>query len=101
MRTHPAWSLSPAYDLCYAYNPEGDWTSRHQMSVNGKRLGITDEDMIACAARGNITSRRARSFLADVRAAVGEWPRFAAEAEVSDGFAVKIGNQLAGVHCPA
>ena len=89
-----SWTLSPAYDMCYAYNPEGDWTSRHQMSVNGKRIGITDEDMIACAARGNITSRRARSFLADVRAAVRDWPQFAAEAEVSDEFAVKIGNRL-------
>ena len=89
-----SWTLSPAYDMCYAYNPEGDWTSRHQMSVNGKRIGITDEDMIACAARGNITSRRARSFLADVRAAVRDWPQFAAEAEVSDEFAVKIGKRL-------
>ena len=35
------WSLSPAYDLTYSYNPSGEWTARHQMSVNGKpvRLG--------------------------------------------------------------
>ena len=89
------WTLSPAYDMCYAYNPTGDWTSRHQMSVNGKRLGITDEDLIACAAHGNITSRRARAFISDVREAVRAWPRFAAEAEVKDEFVAKIGARLA------
>ena len=34
------WSLSPAFDLTYAYNPDGAWTSRHQMTLNGKRDGI-------------------------------------------------------------
>lgn len=91
------WSLAPAYDMCYAYNPDGDWTSRHQMSVCGKRMGLTDADLIRCAARGNITSRRAKSILAEVRAAVSEWPQFAAAAEVKDEFAVKIGQQLGGV----
>ncbi|MDR1914285.1 MAG: type II toxin-antitoxin system HipA family toxin, partial [Clostridiales bacterium] len=31
------WRLSPAYDLVYSYNPQGDYTSLHQMSINGKR----------------------------------------------------------------
>ncbi|MCM1170233.1 MAG: type II toxin-antitoxin system HipA family toxin, partial [Bacteroides sp.] len=29
------WSLSPAYDMGFSYNPDGDWTSQHQMSING------------------------------------------------------------------
>lgn len=80
------WSLAPAYDECYAYNPSGDWTSRHQMSVNGKRIGITDEDMIMCAKEANLTPRKARAIIGQVREAVHEWPRFAAEAEVKDEF---------------
>ena len=89
------WTLSSAYDMCYAYNPAGDWTSRHQMSINGKRIGITDDDLIACAVHGNINSRRARAFISEVRDAVREWPRFAAEAEVKDEFVTKIGARLA------
>ena len=89
------WMLSVAYDMCYAYNPAGDWTSRHQMSINGKRIGITDDDLVACAARGNITTRRARAFISEVRDAVREWPKFAAEAEVRDEFVAKIGARLA------
>ena len=84
------WSLAPAYDMCYAYNPEGDWTSRHQMSVNGKRIGITEEDFLKCAERGNINRRNARRFLDEVREAVRAWPTFAAEAEVKDEFVEKI-----------
>ena len=31
------WRLSPAFDISYAFDPWGEWTSRHQMSINGKR----------------------------------------------------------------
>ena len=94
MDRNGTWTLSPAYDECYAYNPNGDWTGRHQMSVNGKRLGITDEDMVACAARANISGRNARKFISEVREAVRAWPRFAAEAEVKDEFVEKIQARL-------
>ncbi len=90
------WSLAPAYDECYAHNPEGDWTSRHQMSVNGKRIGITDEDILSCATFANMRERKARAVLDEVRAAVRDWPRFAAEAEVRDDYIAKINARLKG-----
>ena len=89
------WFLAPAYDECYAYNPEGDWTSRHQMSVNGKRIGITDDDILACARFANMRERKARVVLDEVREAVRAWPRFAAEAEVREDFAAQIAARLA------
>ena len=88
------WTLAPAYDECYAYNPAGDWTSRHQMAVNGKRFGITDDDILACAQFANMRERKARAVLDEVRAAVREWPRFAVEAEVRDDFAAEIAKTL-------
>lgn len=88
------WSLAPAYDECYAHNPNGDWTSQHQMSVNGKRTGITDEDILACAHFANMRERKAKIVLDEVKDAVREWPRFAAEAEVRDEFATAIANRL-------
>jgi len=39
-----AWSLSPAFDVTYAYNPTGIWTARHQMTINGKADGFTLAD---------------------------------------------------------
>lgn len=88
------WSLAPAYDECYAHNPDGDWTSQHQMSVNGKRTGITEEDILACAHFANMRERKAKIVLDEVKDAVREWPRFAAEAEVRDEFATAIANRL-------
>jgi serine/threonine-protein kinase HipA len=88
------WSLAPAYDECYAHNPDGDWTSQHQMSVNGKRTGITDEDILTCAHLANMRERKAKIVLDEIKDAVREWPRFAAEAEVRDEFATAIANRL-------
>ncbi len=34
------WSLSPAFDVTYAYNPEGAWTSRHQMTLTARRTDL-------------------------------------------------------------
>ena len=88
------WSLAPAYDECYAHNPEGDWTSRHQMSVNGKRIGISDDDILSCARFANMRERKARAVLDEVKSAVHDWPRFAAEAEVREDFVAAISRQL-------
>ncbi len=77
---------APAYDECYAHNPEGGWTSRRQMSMNGKRIGITDGDILSCARFANMLERKARAVLDEVRSAVNAWPRFAAAAEVRDDF---------------
>ena len=87
------WSLAPAYDECYAYNPAGAWTSGHQMSVAGKRIGITEADLIAAAAVADLRPAKARAIIDEVRAAVREWPRFAAEAGVREEFSA-IGKQL-------
>ena len=88
------WFLAPAYDECHAYNPEGDWTSRHQMSVNGKRIGIIDDDILACARFANMRERKARAVLDEVKEAVRAWPRFAAEAEVPDEFVDAISRRI-------
>lgn len=58
-----AWALSPAYDVNWAYNPKGDWTSAHQMSVNGKRDGFEAEDLIAAGAFAGLTGRKIRSIV--------------------------------------
>ena len=89
------WTLAPAYDECYAYNPDGAWTGRHQMSVNGKRIGITDDDLVAAGAFANLKATKAKKVIGEVREAVSRWTDFAAEAEVKEEFAEKIGGVLA------
>jgi len=78
-----AWSLSPAFDVTYAYNPDGEWTARHQMTLNGKTDNFEVEDFRACAEIAGLKRGRDREILAEVIAAVKDWPRFAAAAAVS------------------
>ncbi len=77
------WSLSPAYDVIYAYNPSGGWTSRHQMSMNGKREDFTEADFSACADTAGMSRRHAMAILDHVHDAVVQWPTFAEEAGVA------------------
>ena len=74
------WRLSPAYDLGYAYNPNGGWTSMHQMSVNGKFEGITRTDLYSFALANNI--KDAIEVINEVADSVAQWPRIALECGV-------------------
>ncbi len=76
------WSLSPAFDLTYSYNPSGDWTARHQMSLGGKREGFTGSDLEGVANTASMMRGRAATILREVHSAVLRWREFAATAEV-------------------
>lgn len=84
------WSLSPAFDLVYAYNPRGRWTSQHQMSVNGKRDGFRVEDLRRVAEVASMKRGKAEQILAQVTEAVKEWPELAASAGIADDHAERI-----------
>ncbi len=74
------WRLSPAYDMGYAYNPKGEWTSSHQMSVNGKFDNIGREDLLMCARQNNI--RNASDIIDEICEAVSAWSAIAKECDV-------------------
>ncbi len=84
------WRLSPAFDVAYAYNPTGDWTSRHQMTLNGKRDGFVEEDLLHFAAAGGVKTGRAKTLLGEVSEAVRAWAGFAQDAGVSAEDAQRI-----------
>lgn len=71
------WHLSPAYDMSWAYNPTGGWTSMHQMSINNKWDAITREDLLRVANEMNI--KHAPAIIDQVVEAVSRWPQTAKE----------------------
>ena len=81
LRRSGSWELAPAYDLTYAFNPEGDWTFQHQMAVNGKFQAITREDLLQDAERFGV--RNPRALLGDVAAAIGSFGELARTAGLS------------------
>ncbi|MFW6084049.1 MAG: type II toxin-antitoxin system HipA family toxin [Gemmatimonadota bacterium] len=76
------WTLSPAFDVTYAYNPSGEWTSRHQMTINGKRDGFTLADFEAVGRSASMKRGCWETIYEQVRDAARRWPEFAAEAGV-------------------
>ena len=69
------WRLSPAYDLGFAYNPNGAWTDTHQMSINGKFDDITRQDLMDCALSNNI--KNAAESIDKVCEEASKWPEIA------------------------
>ena len=57
------WSLAPAFDVTYSFNPAGAWTGTHQMTLNGKRDGFTREDFVLCARSALMKRGRATMIL--------------------------------------
>ena len=84
------WSLAPAFDVTYSFNPAGAWTGTHQMTLNGKRDGFTREDFVQCARSALMKRGRAATILEEVQTTVERWPEFAAEAGVPDEWRDKI-----------
>ena len=74
------WSLSPAYDMGFAYNPKGGWTAQHQMSINGKFDDITRKDLLEFARRNNI--KEAAEIIDRIAEVSSRWPLMARECEV-------------------
>lgn len=71
------WSLSPAFDVIYAHNPDGQWTSSHQMSMNGKRSGFDLEDFVACGRVASMKRGRAQTIVGEVGEVVSRWGAYA------------------------
>lgn len=84
------WRLSPAFDVTYSYNPDGAWTSRHQMSVNGKRDQFELADLVACARNAGLKRGRAATLLEQVITAARRWKDHAEDAGVPERDAEKI-----------
>lgn len=76
------WSLAPAFDVTYSYNPSGPWTSRHQMSLNKKRDGFAMDDFKAVGETVSMKRGRAEAIVREVVDAVGRWREFADQAKV-------------------
>ncbi|PIQ61428.1 MAG: toxin HipA [Bacteroidetes bacterium CG12_big_fil_rev_8_21_14_0_65_60_17] len=84
------WSLSPAFDITWNYNPEGAWTSRHQMRVNGKRDDFTTGDLEAVADAASMKRGRWREILQDVLNAAAAWTDVAFETGIPEDDARAI-----------
>lgn len=74
------WSLSPAFDVCYAYRPSSSWVSQHCLSVNGKRKNIEKADLQEVARKMNIKS--ANEIIDQIDQVISRWKDYANDQKV-------------------
>ena len=86
------WKLSPAYDMGYSYNPNGGWTSTHQMSINGKFDEINRKDLLKCGVVNNI--KNASIIIDEICDTASLWPTIAKECDVPENMIEKIFNNF-------
>jgi serine/threonine-protein kinase HipA len=84
MNRRGEWRLSPGFDICYAYNPSGPWTSIHQMSLNGKRDHFEFSDLVGfgefCGLKRLVAERQIR----EIHDVVETWQEIAGREGVRD-----------------
>lgn len=92
MNKSGTWQLAPAYDVVYAYNPTGEWTSQHQMSLSGKTDNFETEDIITFGAFADLKKRETLNILDQIQSAVSQWSTFCEAAGVPDEMATQTAN---------
>lgn len=86
------WRLAPAYDLCFSFDPNNHWVSKQTLSVNGKRLGITKNDLMTIANDNNI--KKGEKIIDDINSIVKSWNKYAEQTRVKSDLNKRIKSNL-------
>lgn len=76
------WSLSPAFDVAFSYNPHGIWTNKHQMQINGKRDNFELQDFIELGKKADLSEKKVKTIIKDITEVVSKWEDYCEEASV-------------------
>lgn len=94
MNKNGDWNLSPAYDITYSYNPSGAYTSKHQMSINGKTDGLLLDDLIVFGSKADLKKAKVKEIVEEIKHVFRGWNVYAQQAGVSDAHKEKISKEL-------
>ncbi len=81
LKQNSKWELSPAYDVCYAYDPENVWVNQHTLSINGKHKNINKSDLMAVAGTNNI--KKGEKIIKEIKEIVCNWSQYAEKVKVA------------------
>ena len=71
------WTLSPAYDITFSYNPDNKWLRAHQMTINGKTTEIGLSDLLEAGKNMGIKERRCKDIISEVSVVVDKFVTYA------------------------
>lgn len=92
MESGGKWELAPAYDVCYAYRPDSEWVSQHNLSINGKRKDFVKADLLFIAKQNSI--RNPEGIIAEVLYTISNWMHYAETYKVEKKLAKVIDDTL-------
>lgn len=92
LKQNQPWELAPAYDICYAYREDSQWVSQHALSINGKRKGITREDLLLLAK--SISIKKGNQLIDEINEVVSNWKSYAHKWKVVPSLRDTINKQL-------
>ncbi len=94
MDRNGSWSLSPAYDITFSYNPTNKWLQKHQMMINNKSEDIQLDDLIQAGIKMGVSKVKAKTIIEEVRTAVGLWSKLADQQGIREQTIQLIGNTI-------
>lgn len=86
------WRLSPAYDICYAYDEDNFWVNQQTLSVNGNRKTISTDDLLTIAKTNSV--KKGNQIISEITAVIKNWPKYANQAKVDKSLFQKINRNL-------
>jgi serine/threonine-protein kinase HipA len=90
MNAQGGWRLAPAYDLGFAFDPDGRWTSQHQLSLNGKRAHFSRADVATLDQSARLPQGRALRILDATIEAFSSWIALAKAHDVAQTLAQHV-----------
>ncbi len=77
------WRLSPAFDVTWSFNPTGQWTASHQLTLGGESDGWSQPELVSLLATASGEPASLVEGIVDqVLAVASRWGEFAAAAGV-------------------
>ena len=92
LKKDQSWHLAPAYDLCFSFDPNNHWVNKQTLSVNGKRLNITKDDLMTIAKDNNI--KKGEKIIDTINAVVKSWNSYAEHVNLRSDLKERIGKSL-------
>jgi len=92
LKQNGKWKLSPAYDVCYSYDPKNIWVSQHSLSINGKHKKINKSDLMTIASANNI--KKGEKIIEEIKDTVCNWSKYADKVKVSSELKYSISKTL-------
>jgi len=88
------WSLSPAFDMTYSYDPQGQWTRTHQIRLNLKQDDFLKEDLITFGKYCNLSKKKSEKIIDRTVEEFKKFSKYAKELDVDPDLRTTIEKNL-------